>query len=257
MNMLLHNLINANIEHGDTMREPAFTEAAGELQQFDRVIANPMWNQKGWSKNNLQDEEPYGRFAYGFPPKNSADWAWVQHMLASTNKKGKVGVVLDNGVLFRSRTEGEIREQVLKNDLIEAVIALPENLFYNTSSPGCILIFNKNKPVKRTDKVIFVYAEEHYEEGSNQNYLRDEDVERIVSTIDNYEDSERYSRVVDMDEIERNDFNLNVPRYVDTTEPEEPVDIDGVLDKLNQLEKERQKIESQLDDYLEELGYNK
>ena len=255
MNMLLHELYDAQIAKGDTMRNPEFTED-GKLQQFDRVIANPMWNQSRWSKEYLQEAHPYGRFSYGYPPKNSADWAWIQHMLASANTNGKVGVVLDNGVLFRSRSEGKIRKKVLQDDLVEAVIALPSNLFYNTGSPGCILILNKNKPVDRTGKVIFIYGEEDYEEGSNQNYLREEDIEKILDAYNNYEDIEKYCRVADMDEIERNDYNLNVPRYVDTTEPEEPVDIDEVLDNLHQLEEERDEIEEELDGYLSELGYD-
>ncbi|MFW6030668.1 MAG: type I restriction-modification system subunit M, partial [Halanaerobiales bacterium] len=238
MNMLLHNLYDAQIARGDTMREPEFTED-GKLQQFDRVIANPMWNQSEWSKEYLQDAHPYGRFSYGFPPKNSADWAWILHMLASANKEGKVGVVLDNGVLFRSRSEGKIRKKILQEDLIEAVIALPSNLFYNTSSPGCILIFNKNKPVERTKKVIFIYGEEDYEEGSNQNYLRNKDIDKILNAYHNYDNIERYCRVVDMEEVERNDFNLNVPRYVDTIEPEESIDVQEVINVINQLKKER------------------
>lgn len=255
MNMLLHNLFDAKIKKGDTMRDPQFTKD-GALQQFDRVIANPMWNQSKWSKGFLQDTEPYGRFSYGFPPKNSADWAWIQHMLASANRNGKIGVVLDNGVLFRSRSEGRIRKKVLKDDLIEAVIALPGNLFYNTSSPGCILIFNKNKPIERKEKVIFIYGEEDYEEGSNQNFLREEDIEKILSTYHKFEDIERYCRVVDIEEIERNDYNLNVPRYVDTTEPEEPIDVQGVINNLNDLEKEREEIEQEMNGYLRELGYD-
>ena len=255
MNMFLHNLISARIERGDTMRNPQFIED-NKLQQFDRVIANPMWNQSEWNKEYLKDANPYGRFSYGFPPKNSADWAWVQHMLASANKNGKVGVVLDNGVLFRSRSEGKIRKKALKDDLIEAVIALPSNLFYNTSSPGCILIFNKNKPVERKDKVIFIYGEEDYEKETNQNFLRDKDLEKILDAYHNFEDIEKYCRVADMEEIERNDYNLNVPRYVDTTEPEEPIDVDEVLSDLDNLEEERNEIEEEMNSYLRELGYD-
>jgi type I restriction enzyme M protein len=255
MNMLLHGLPDAKIAKGDTMRDPKFTDN-GELELFDRVIANPMWNQSSWSKKWLKDNEPYGRFPYGFPPANSGDWAWIQHMLASTTVDGRVGVVLDNGVLFRSRSEGKIRKKAIQDDLIEAVIALPGNLFYNTSSPGCILILNKNKPAERKDKVIFIYGEEDYQEGSNQNILGEEDIEKILNAYSSWEDEEKYCRVVDIEEIKRNDFNLNVPRYVDTTEPEDPVDIDEVLNKLNILEEERENIKSKLQGYLGELGYN-
>jgi type I restriction enzyme M protein len=255
MNMFLHDLYDAQIKRGDTFTEPLFLEDGGKLQQFDRVIANPMWNQS-YAKSDIKESQAYNRFNYGFPPKNSADWAWVQHMLASANRDGKVGVVLDNGVLFRSRSEGKIRKKVLKEDLIEAVIALPSNLFYNTSSPGCILMLNKNKPAERKDKVIFIYGEEDYEEGSSQNFLREKDLEKILDAYHNFEDIEKYCRVADMEEIERNDFNLNVPRYVDTTEEEEPVDVEEVLTELDQLEKERDEIDSEMMSYLKELGYN-
>jgi len=254
MNMFLHNLYDAKIERGDTFREPLFLEKGGKLQQFDRVIANPMWNQS-YAKGDVEDSQKYGRFSYGFPPKNSADWAWIQHMLASSNRNGKVGVVLDNGVLFRSRSEGKIRKKILKADLIEAIIALPSNLFYNTGSPGCIVILNKNKPIDRKDKVIFIHGEEDYKEGRNQNVLRGEDIDKILNWYHRFEDNEKYCRVADMEEIERNDYNLNVPRYVDTTEDEEPIDVSTVLDELKTLENERDEIEKEMKGYLEELGY--
>ena len=255
MNMFLHDLFDAQIKRGDTFTEPLFLEDGGKLQQFDRVIANPMWNQD-YDKNDVKESQAYNRFDYGFPPKNRADWGWIQHMLASANQEGKVGVVLDNGVLFRSRSEGKIRKKILKDDLIEAVIALPSNLFYNTSSPGCILILNKNKPAQRKDKVIFIYGEEDYEEGSNQNFLRGKDIEKILDAYHNFEDAEKYCRVADMEEIERNDFNLNVPRYVDTTDEEEAVDVKEVLSDLDEIEKERDEIEDEMMGYLKELGYN-
>ncbi|OUJ18044.1 Type I restriction-modification system methyltransferase and restriction endonuclease [Methanonatronarchaeum thermophilum] len=145
INMLLHNLPDAKIAKGNTMRNPKFLDD-GNLKQFDIVLANPMWNQKKWSKEYLKENNPHNRMQYGFPPKNKADWAWIQHMLASLNKNGRIGVILDNGVLSRSRSEKKIRKSILQDDLIEAVIALPENLFYNTGSPGTILIITKTNP---------------------------------------------------------------------------------------------------------------
>ncbi len=263
MNLLLHTLSHAKLMHGDTMKNPMFLED-GDLMVFDRVIANPMWNQSKWHKDDLKEEQPYNRFPYGLPPKNSADWAWVQHMLASANQKGKVGVVLDNGVLFRSRSEGKIRKKVLKEDLIEAVIALPKNLFYNTSSPGCILVLNKDKPQERKDKALFIYAEDQklresgvevYKELSNQNQLTQKGVEKIVKTYKNFEEEKHHSRVVNLEEIKENDYNLNVPRYVDTTEPEEPVDVKEKRQELKKLEKEREKVEEKLEGFLDELDY--
>src|SRR6056297_3161860 len=263
MNMFLHDLYDANIKRGDTFTEPLFLEDGGKLQQFDRVIANPMWNQS-YAKYDIKETQRYNRFDYGFPPKNSADWAWIQHMLASANQEGKVGVVLDNGVLFRSRSEGKIRKKILKEDLIEAVIALPSNLFYNTSSPGCILVLNKDKPQERKDKALFIYAEDQklresgvevYKELSNQNQLTQKGVEKIVKIYKNFEEEKHHSRVVNLEEIKENDYNLNVPRYVDTTEPEEPVDVKEKRQELKKLEKEREKVEEKLEGFLDELDY--
>lgn len=263
MNMLLHNLPDAHIERGDTMRDPKFLEE-DDLMVFDRVIANPMWNQKKWSKEYIEGNQPFSRFPYGLPPKNSADWAWVQHMLASTNKKGKIGVVLDNGVLFRSRSEGKIRKKVLQDDLIEAVIALPKNLFYGNSSPGCILILNKNKPKNREDKVLFIYAEDQvlresgvkmYEELSNQNQFTKEAIEKIVYTYKNHVEEPHYSKVVDLEEIEENDWNLNVPRYIDTTEPEDIVDLSKEWKRLQKLEDTREGLDTDLKSIMKDLDY--
>lgn len=272
MNMLLHNLPDAEIAKGDTMRDPKFKKNGG-LMKFDRVIANPMWNQKKWSKEYIQENQPYSRFDYGLPPKNSADWAWVQHMLASLNKTGKMGVVMDNGVLFRSRSEGKIRKKVLEDDLVEAVIALPSNLFYNTSSPGCVLILNKNKPEEMEGKVQFIYAEDQvlresgvklYKELSNQNQItRPEEMEdgetsgmeKIIDTYRNRVEEDHHSRIVDLEEIEENDWNLNVPRYVDTTEPEEPVNVSEKLQELEGLEEKRSKTEEKMHNFMKELNY--
>ncbi|WP_132056790.1 type I restriction-modification system subunit M [Halorussus amylolyticus] len=265
MNMLLHGLPGEEIAKGNTMTEPKFKDpASGGLMQFDRVIANPMWNQKKWDKEWIEDNEPYNRFPHGLPPKNRGDWAWVQHMLASLNKTGKAGVVMDNGVLFRSRSEGSIRQSVLEDDLVETVIALPENLFYNTSSPGCILILNKDKSEDRKEKVQFIYAEDQelresgvrvFEELSNQNELTDEGVAYIAETYQQGREENHHSRLVDLDEIEENDWNLNVPRYVDTTEPEEPIDVSEKLRELDELEQERRETDEKLQQYMEELAY--
>ncbi len=257
MNVLLHDIPDAQIEKGDTMRDPKFLTEDGDLMLFDRVIANPMWNQKEWSKDYLEKSEPYGRFKYGIPSKSSADWAWIQHMLASLNQTGKMGIVLDNGVLFRSGSEGKIRKLVVEDDLVDVVIALPPNLFYNTSSPGTILILNKEKPEERKDKIIFVYAEEQYKEGSAQNFLEDEHIQKILDAINEYSDVERFCRVVGTEEIEKNDFNLNVPRYVDTIGPEEPIDVNEAWGELKAVEQERYEVTTKMEGYLEEIGYER
>ena len=264
MNMLLHELQDARIAKGDTIRDPQFTTPHDELEVFDRVIANPMWNQKDWNKPWVQENEPYNRFSYGLPPKNRGDWAWIQLMIASLNETGKAGVVMDNGILFRSRSEKKIRKPILEADIVEAVIALPANLFYNTSSPGCILLLNKDKPAEREDKVLFIYAEEQelresgvqiYEELSSQNQLTEDGVNHLAETYQTAREETHHSRLVDIDEIEENDWNLNVPRYVDTTEPEEPVDVSSKLQELDELEAKREETAEKLEQYLEELSY--
>jgi type I restriction enzyme M protein len=161
---------------------------------------------------------------------------------------------MDNGVLFRSSSEGKIRKQFLEEDLIEAVIGLPGNLFYNTGSPGCLVLFNDNKPDNRKGKILVIDASKDYLDAKNQNFLRQEDIDKTAAAFDSFETVERYCTVADMEEIEENDFNLNVSRYVDTTKPEEPVDIHEVLESLNKLESERKDVQSKLDDYLRELN---
>ena len=264
MNVLLHELQDAEIAKGDTIVEPKFVTEHDELEVFDRVVANPPWNDKKWAKDWVQDNEPYNRFPYGLPPSNRGDWAWVQLMLASLSENGKAGIVLDNGVLFRSRSEKKIRKPILEADLIEAVIALPENLFYNTSSPGCILIMNKDKPAEREGKVQFIYAEDQtlresdvqiFEELSNQNQLTEEGVEYLAETHLTGREENHHSRLVDLEEIEENDWNLNVPRYVDTTDPEEPIDVSEKLRELDKLAEERRKTDEELEEYMEELEY--
>jgi Type I restriction-modification system methyltransferase subunit len=264
MNMLLHELQDARIAKGDTIRKPQFTTGHDELEVFDRVIANPMWNQKDWNKPWVEENEPYNRFKYGLPPKNRGDWAWIQLMLASLNETGKAGVVMDNGILFRSRSEKKIRKPILEEDLVEAVIALPENLFYNTSSPGCILLLNKDKPEERKDKVLFIYAEDQelresgvqiFEELSNQNQLTTKGVDYLAETYHTARNEAHHSRLVDIEEIAENDWNLNVPRYVDTTEPEEPVDVSEKLQELDELEAKREETAAKLEQYMKELEY--
>jgi len=264
MNVLLHELQDATIAKGDTITDPKFVTEHSELEVFDRVVANPPWNQKKWNKEWVEENEPYNRFPYGLPPKNRGDWSWIQLMLASLSETGKAGIVMDNGILFRSRSEKKIRKPILEADLIEAVIALPENLFYNTGSPGCILIMNKDKPAEREGKVQFIYAEDQtlresgiqiFEELSNQNQLTQEGIEYLAETHLSGREEDHHSRFVDLEEIEENDWNLNVPRYVDTTEPEDPIDVSEKLRELDELAEERRKTDEQLQQYMEDLEY--
>jgi len=253
MNMFLHGYENAHIERGDTFLEPKHTEN-GQLKKFDIVLANPPWNQSNWHHEKWKSGDPYNRFGFGLPSKSSGDWAWLQLMYASLKPGGRMGIVMDNGVLFRGSSEGKIRRQFLEEDLIEAVIGLPGNLFYNTSSPGCLVLFNDNKPENRKGKILVIDASKDYLDAKNQNFLRQEDIDRTAAAFDSFETVERYCTVADMEEIEENDYNLNISRFVDTTESEEPVDISEVLESLKKLESERKDVQSKMDDYLKELN---
>lgn len=227
MNMFLHGVFNADIRKGDTLGDPQHTRG-GELMSFDRVIANPPFSLKKWGKEGA-DSDPYGRYPYGTPPKDAGDLAFIQHMIASLNAEGKMGVVVPHGVLFRGSSEKEIRKGILEDDLLEAVIGLPSALFYGTGIPAALLIINKKKPVERKGKVLFINSELEYQEGKNQNKLRDEDIQHVMDVYDAYEDERRYSKVVEMDEIRENDYNLNIRRYADTSPPPEQFDVKAIL----------------------------
>lgn len=227
MNMFLHGVFNADIRKGDTLRDPQHT-LNGELMSFDRVIANPPFSLAAWGKTEC-DNDGFGRFPYGTPPKDSGDLAFVQHMIASLNNNGMMGVVMPHGVLFRGSSEKDIRKGMLKDDLLEAVIGLPSGLFYGTGIPASLLIINKQKPSERKGKVLFINGELDYQEGKNQNVLRTQDIEKIVTTFEQYQDVKRYARVVDFTEIAENDFNLNIRRYADTSPPPEIFDVRALL----------------------------
>jgi type I restriction enzyme M protein len=227
MNMFLHGVYSADIKKGDTLREPQHTEG-GALMTFDLVIANPPFSLKKWGKEEA-DADAFGRFPYGTPPKDAGDLAFVQHMIASLNAEGMMGVVMPHGVLFRGSSEKAIRQGILNDDLLEAVIGLPAALFYGTGIPACLLIINKNKPADRKGKVLFINSELEYEEGKNQNKLRQQDIDKIVQTFESFEEIKRYSKVVPLAEIEENDFNLNIRRYADTSPPPEIFDVRAIL----------------------------
>jgi len=227
MNMFLHGVQSADIREGDTLRDPRHLQD-GELMLFDRVIANPPFSLKKWGKDEC-DSDGFGRFPYGTPPKDAGDLAFVQHMIASTNNDGMVGVVMPHGVLFRGSSEKAIRQGILEDDLLEAVVGLPSGLFYGTGIPACLLIINKQKPAERKGKVIFINGELDYAEGKNQNKLREQDIATIVDTFNNYETIKRYSKVVDLSEIAGNDYNLNIRRYADTSPPAEIFDVRAIL----------------------------
>jgi type I restriction enzyme M protein len=227
MNMFLHGVFSADIRKGDTLRNPQHTEH-GQLMTFDRVIANPPFSLKKWGKDEC-DKDGFGRFPYGTPPKDAGDLAFVQHMIASINDEGMCGIVMPHGVLFRGSSEKAVRQGILEDDLLEAVVGLPSGLFYGTGIPACLLIINKNKAAARKNKVLFINSELEFEEGKNQNKLRPQDIKKILTTFDDYQDIKRYAKIVDISDIEKNDFNLNIRRYADTSPPPEIFDVRAIL----------------------------
>jgi len=254
MNFLLHNILDHRIEHGDTMADPKLVED-NHLMLFDIVIANPMWNQKEWSRELFERGDPYGRAKYGIAPKSSGDWMWVQHMLATINRNGRMGVVLDNGALFRGQREGKMRKAIVNADLIEGIVALPPNLFYNTGAPGCLIIINRQKPEELKNKILFIHAENEFEEGKAQNFLRDIHIGKISKTYQKKEEIAKFSALIDLEEIQENDFNLNVSRYIDILREEEPVDISECIKKLKKIQAERLELEDEFDKNMKDLDY--
>lgn len=254
MNMLLHGLPDARIEKGDTIRDPKLREG-GELSLFDRVIANPPFSLDEWGRE-IAEHDGYGRFRFGIPPKTKGDLAFVQHMIATTNDKGMVGVVMPHGVLFRGAAEGDIRKGILQEDLVEAVVGLPTNLFYGTGIPAAVLVLNRAKKSARKRKVLFIEASRDFKEGTAQSYLREEDVKKIAAAFHAFKDIEKYARVVGLEEIEKNDWNLNISRYVETADAAEKVDVAHALTKLRELEKKRGEAEAKMNGFLKELGYD-
>ena len=253
MNMLLHGLPDARIEKGDTIRDPKLVDE-GELLLYDRVIANPPFSLDEWGRE-VAESDGYGRFRFGVPPKTKGDLAFVQHMVAVLNASGRLGVVMPHGVLFRGAAEGKIRQGLLREDLFEAVIGLPPNLFYGTGIPASVLVLNRDKPTARRGKVLFIDAATEFEEGSNQNRLRRQDIAHITETFHAYSDVDKYARVVQVAEVERNDGNLNISRYVDNSEEEERIDMAAAVRKLRELGHERAAAEAAMNQYLANLGY--
>lgn len=308
MNMFLHGFDNATIRWGDTIRNPKLKEG-DQLMKFDTVVANPPFSLDKWGKVEDKDgdkttisydpeTDKYNRFWRGVPPKSKGDWAFISHMIETLNEHGKAGVVVPHGVLFRGSSEGRIRQRTIEENLLEAVIGLPANLFFGTGIPAAILIFNKQKS---SNNVLFIDASKHHESAKNQNKLRESDIERIVATYGLFSEKlivkneklvagedgriletgkisckggkwvndadgdfslftnhssfkiDKYSYVATFEEIQENDFNLNIPRYVDTFEEEAEVDIAAVQKEIEKLEGELVKVQAEINGYLKQL----
>ncbi|GAF57067.1 type I restriction-modification system, DNA-methyltransferase subunit M [Psychrobacter sp. JCM 18901] len=213
MNMFLHGIEDFEILRGDTLREPAFFQADG-LKTFDCVIANPPFSLKDWGADNWAND-PYGRNIAGVPPKGNGDMAWVQHMVKSMNSTGRMTVVLPHGALFRKGAEGKIRQALLEQDILEAVIGLGPNVFYGTQLAACVMIFKQNKDADKKGNVLFIDASEQIRVGRAQNHLEPEHVQQIYEWYSDFQDVENYAKVASFEDLKENDFNLNIPLYVE------------------------------------------
>ncbi|MCP4605674.1 MAG: SAM-dependent DNA methyltransferase [Proteobacteria bacterium] len=259
MNMIIHDM-EGKIEIGDTFRNPKFREK-GKLRAFDRVVANPMWNQN-WFTGQDYDNDELGRFPQGagFPGKQSADWGWVQHMAASLNKTGRAVTVLDTGAASRGsgnagkNKEKEVRKWFVENDLIEGVVYLADNLFYNTPAPGILLFLNQAKPKKQRDKLFLVNASQVFAKGDPKNYIPDDGIKRIASAFLKWKEEEKFSRIVEKAEIVKNDYNISPSRYIHTADAETYRPIGEIVEELNALESKAKKTNTALRAVLKKLG---
>lgn len=249
MNMLLHDVKfeDFDIKQGDSLERPQHMD-----MKFEAVVANPPFSAKWSAAKHFLDDERFS--AYGkLAPKSKADFAFVQHMVYHLDENGTMAVVLPHGVLFRGAAEGVIRKYLIEEkNYLDAVIGLPANIFYGTSIPTVVLVFKKCREDEAD--VLFIDASKHFEKAKNQNWLRDEDVERIVTTYKNREKIDKFSHRATLDEIRENDYNLNIPRYVDTFEEEEPVDLEAVVRELESIEKDIKSVDQEIKKYCDELG---
>lgn len=257
MNMFLHGQDSARIEWGDTLNNPLLTEH-DRLMQFDVIVANPPFSLDKWGEKHLENDV-YARFDRGMPPASKGDYAFISHMIATAKpKSGRVAVIVPHGVLFRGSSEGRIRQALIEENLLDAVIGLPSGLFQTTGIPVAVLVFDKSREAggvneNRTD-VLFVDASKEFVPGKNQNTLSETQIEKILDTYKNRQEIEKYSHLASHQEIVENDYNLNIPRYVDTFEEEEEIDLAKVKAEIADLELQLQDVQDKMRGYLEELG---
>ncbi len=252
MNMFLHGEDNHRIEWGDTIRNPKLLGSDALLKHFDIVVANPPFSLEKWGHDGAANDK-FMRFRRGVPPKTKGDYAFILHMIETMKPgTGRMAVVVPHGVLFRGAAEGAIRKQLIDENLLDVVIGLPEKLFYGTGIPAAVLVFRKKK---EDDKVLFIDASCDYQDGKNQNILRDTDLERILATCRKRESVDKYAYLATPAEIAENDYNLNIPRYVDIFEEEEEIDLMALRAERKKLKAELATLEVQMESYLKELGY--
>ena len=253
MNMFLHGEDNHRIEWGDTIRHPMLLDKEGTgLLHFDIVTANPPFSLDKWGFEGAANDE-FGRFRRGVPPKTKGDYAFISHMIETLKpESGRMGVVVPHGVLFRASSEGKVRTQLIEENLLDAVIGLPEKLFFGTGIPAAILIFKKHKT---DNNVMFIDASREFKSGKNQNQLTGDNIQKIIATYKARETVDKYAYLATLDEIKKNDFNLNIPRYVVTLEEEAEIDLAAVRNERIKLQNELKTLEVEMEGYLKELGY--
>jgi type I restriction enzyme M protein len=259
MNTIIHDM-EAEIEIGDSFKNPKFRER-NKLRTFDRVVANRMWNQD-WFTEEDYDADELGRFPQGagFPGKQSADWGWAQHMLASLSAKGRAAIVLDTGAASRGsgnankNKEKTVRQWFVEQDLVEGVVYLPENLFYNTSAPGILLFLNKAKPAKRRRQMILINASQVVEKGDPKNFIPAAGITRIAEAFAAWKDEEKFARVVTIDQVAKEDFNISPSRYVHVADAESHRPIAEILEELEALDVQAAEANAELRSVLEKVG---
>ncbi len=255
MNSFIHDM-EANITLGDTMNRPAFKNRGGSLRKFDLVTANPMWNQK--FSQDIFENDPYERFDMGYPPSSSADWGWIQHMNKSLRDDGKMAVVLDTGAVSRGsgnkgrNRERDIRKEFVEKDWVEGVILMPENLFYNTTAPGIILVINKNK--RTENEIMLINASKLFKKGRPKNYLPDESIKQISGIYLGWKEEDGIGKIIKKEEAAKNDYNLSPSRYVAQDEEDKTLPVEDALLLLREAEKERKEADGKMREILEKLG---
>ena len=261
MNAFLHDFIGADLRIGDTFRNPGFVADDSELQRFDYVLANPMWNQKEYNEDFYANDS-WGRFTYGVPLSSSADWAWVQHILASLKENGRAAIVLDTGAVSRgsgskqTSRERDIRKGFVENDLIEGVILLPENLFYNTTAPGIILLLNRSKPAERKGQILLINLSKYFVNQKPKNVLTDEGIDAAAEVYRAWESREKLSEVITLEDIRKADYNLSPSQFVDVGAKVEHRPVSEILADLMEARITREKADKTLEDVLTRLGLN-
>ena len=263
MNAFIHKMEDARIEQGNTMKSPRFLDDHGGLQRFDKIVANPMWNQKNVAVATYEND-PHDRFALGTPPASSADWGWIQHMMSSLKPGGRMAVVLDTGAASRGsgnkgrNSERDIRKAFVEADMVEAVILLPDNLFFNTSAPGIIMVMRHvtaTAPGDHAEEILLINASNLREKGNPKNFLGEQHIKQIADILLNWQEEEDISKIVKRAEVVRNDYNLSPSRYVSQSDVEPPLPLEEALVQLREAEEVRRQADEKLDVVMQVLGF--